>query len=112
MRTNNIYNSIEDFYTFLESNSAVLVYFSTTSCSVGEALEPKVESLLADSFPKIKLISADLNNNAKIATHFNAFVEPTILIFFEGKETIRRSRNISIFELEEAIKRPYQLIFE
>lgn len=112
MRTNNIYNSIEDFYTFLESNSAVLVYFSTTSCSVGEALEPKVESLLADSFPKIKLISADLNNNAKIAAHFNAFVEPTILIFFEGKETIRRSRNISIFELEEAIKRPYQLIFE
>ena len=112
MTTNNIYSSIEDFYTFLDTNSAVLVYFSTNSCSVGEALQPKVESLIADSFPKIKFISVDLNSNAKIAANFNAFVEPTILIFFEGKESIRRSRNISIFELEEAIKRPYQLIFE
>jgi len=112
MITDNIYNSIEDFCIFLEANSAVLVYFSTTSCEVGEALEPKVKHLVGNLFPKIKFISVDLNYNAKIAANFNAFVEPTILIFFEGKETIRRSRNISIFELEEAIKRPYQLIFE
>ena len=112
MITNNIYNSIKDFNTFLNTNSAVLVYFSTNSCSVGEALEPKVENLITAKFPKIKFISVDLNSNAAIAANFNAFVEPTILVFFEGKETIRRSRNISIFELEDAIKRPYKLIFE
>ena len=112
MTTNNIYNSIEDFNTFLDNNNAVLLYFSTNSCSVGEALEPKVKNLITNSFPKIQFISIDLNNNAELVASFSAFVEPTILVFFEGKETIRRSRNISIFELKEAIKRPYQLIFE
>jgi thioredoxin-like negative regulator of GroEL len=112
MKTNSIYNSIEDFNTFLKTNSAALVYFSTNSCSVGEALEPKVKNLIATKFPEIKFISVDLNSNAAIAANFNAFVEPTILVFFEGKETIRRSRNISILELEAIIKRPYKLIFE
>ena len=112
MTTNNIYNSIEDFYTFLDTNSAVLVYFSTNSCSVGEAFEPKVKSLVSSKFPKLKLYNIDLNFSPKLAAEHNAFVEPTVLVFFEGKETIRKSRNISIYELEEAIKRPYQLIFE
>ena len=52
------------------------------------------------------------NLSPSLAAKFSAFVEPTILLFFEGKETIRKSRNIGIFELENAIKRPYKLIFE
>jgi thiol-disulfide isomerase/thioredoxin len=112
MPIHNILNSIDDLQAFLNNNSAVLLYFSTNSCSVGEALEPKVENLVNSLFPEIKFISVDLNSNAEIAAYFSAFVEPTILVFFEGKETIRRSRNVSIFELEEAIKRPYKLIFE
>lgn len=112
MNSNKTFRSVEDVSTFLETNSAVLFYFSTNSCSVGEALEPKVINLIATKFPKIQHISIDLNSDAAIAAHFSAFVEPTILVFFEGKETIRRSRNISVFELEDAIKRPYQLIFE
>ena len=112
MISNNFNISNEKISTFIEANDAVLLYFSTNSCSVGEALEPKVQSLITSTFPKIKFISIDLNNNAEIAAKFSAFVQPTILIFFEGKETIRRSRNVSIFELEDTIKRPYQLIFE
>ena len=64
------------------------------------------------NFPKIKFLTIDINFSAKIAANYSAFVEPTILVFFEGKETIRRSRNISILELENAINRPYKLIFE
>jgi thioredoxin-like negative regulator of GroEL len=91
---------------------AVLVYFNTQSCNVGEALEPKVKHLLNTHFPKINMYTVDLNFSPEIAAYYNAFVEPTILVFFDGKETIRKSRIIGIYELEEAIKRPYQLIFE
>ena len=104
--------TFEDLNKKLTSEMALLLYFSTTSCNVGEALEPKVRNLLENNFPKIKFYKIDLNFNPEIAAHYNAFVEPTILIFFDGKETIRKSRNIGIYELEEAIKRPYQLIFE
>ena len=62
-------------------------------------------------FPEIKVFNIDLNFLPKLAANFNAFVEPTILVFFQGKEYIRKSRNIGIFELEQTIERPYKLIF-
>jgi hypothetical protein len=36
---------------------------------------------------------------------------PTILVFIEGKEFIRKSRNIGIEELGDLIARPYTLLF-
>jgi len=112
MSTQKIINSSDELNEILATQIAVLLYFSTTSCSVGEAFEPKVKSLVSSKFPKLKLYNIDLNFSPKLAAEHNAFVEPTVLVFFEGKETIRKSRNISIYELEEAIKRPYELIFE
>ena len=53
-----------------------------------------------------------MNENQVISAHFNVFAEPTVIVFFDGKETIRKSRNFGLQELEDAIKRPYQLIFE
>jgi len=109
--TKNI-NSIEKLEEILKTNDAVLLYFSTLSCNVGEALEPKVKTLLNTYFPKIIFHTVDLNFSPEIAAKYSAFVEPTILVFFEGKETIRKSRNIGVYELQEAIERPYKLIFE
>ena len=107
-----ISTSILECSNILESNKAVLLYFSTTSCAVGEAIQPKVTALLEEHFSKIMLVSIDLNFSPELAAHYNAFVEPTILVFFEGKEFIRRIRNISIAELKTTIERPYKLIFE
>ena len=105
-------SNLEELNAYIAHNEAILVYFNTISCNVGEALEPKVKTLLNTSFPKIKMYTADINLSPEISTAFNAFVEPTILVLFDGKETIRKIRNIGIYELEEIIKRPYQLIFE
>lgn len=105
-------NSLEELEEILKSEIAVLLYFNTISCNVGEALEPKVKNLLNTYFQKINFYTIDLNFSSEIAAKYSAFVEPTILVFFEGKETIRKSRNIGIYELQEAIERPYKLIFE
>ena len=105
-------NSLEHLEKILQETSVVLVYFSTNSCNVGEALEPKVHELLNTDFPKIAFYKVDMNFSPEIAAKYSAFVEPTILVFFEGKETIRKSRNIGIYELQSAILRPYKLIFE
>lgn len=104
--------SLEEIQETIASNLAVLVYFNTESCSVGEAFLPKVEKLVSNSFPKIKIFTVDLNISPEIAAHYSAFVEPTVLVFYDGKETIRKSRNISVFELDDVISRPYKLIFE
>lgn len=112
MNTSKQITDLIELQKIISEELAVLLYFNTQSCNVGEALEPKVKNLIDQYFPKMKMFLVDLNFSPEIAANFSAFVEPTILVFFDGKESIRKSRNIGLYELEEAIKRPYQLIFE
>jgi len=100
-----------DFEGIIQKNKGVLMYFSTLSCAVGEALESKIIDLLKTDFPKIPFYFIDINATSEISAKYLVFVEPTILVFFDGKETIRKSRNISLFELSEAIERIYKLVF-
>jgi hypothetical protein len=104
--------SLENLQSILTENTIVLLYFSTTSCPVGEALEPKVRDLISTQFPEIVFYTVDIKILPEISAKYNAFVEPTILVFFYGKETIRKSRNIGVYELQEAIEKRYKLIFD
>jgi len=108
----NTVTTLEEFEEILNKNIGVLFYFSTISCNVGEALEPKVLNLLESNFPKISFCFVDMNASPEVSANNNVFVEPTILVFFDGKETIRKSRIISIPELSNAISRIYKLAFE
>lgn len=95
----------------LEKYPAVLFYFSTLSCAVGEALEPKVRELIERDYPKIEFIWIDMNSAPEVLGAYQVFVEPTILLFVHGKEYLRRSRNIHLAELQGAIQRIYDLAF-
>jgi len=96
---------------FIQNRSIALVYFTTNSCSVADALKPKVIDLIKDKFPTIEIYFIDMNSSLELSAHYQVFVEPTIIVFVEGKETIRTARNISIFELETQLNRIYKLIF-
>jgi len=90
---------------------AVLKYFSHKKCSVCKVLQPKVQELLSKEFPKMQMESINIEKDPEKAAHHHVFAAPTILIFFEGKEYHRFSRNLSIGQLRAAIDRPYHLIF-
>jgi len=111
MNYNRISNQ-EELTQVLKDNLGVLFYFSRTTCNVGEALEPKIINLLNDNYPKIPFYFIDMDQNPDIAAKYSVFVEPTILVFFDEKETIRKSRNFSVIELSEAIHRIYKIAFE
>ncbi len=109
------YSTIEDLDTFnnvLEKEDAVLVYFSHEQCNVCKVLKPKVAELLENNFPKMKMYYADTVLNPEIAGQNKIFAVPTVVAFFGGRETFRKSRNIGINELGEQINRPYSMIFE
>lgn len=105
-------NTIEAFNDALQNEDAFLVYFNSSSCNVGEAIAPKIMNLIKEKFPKMKFYFVDRELSPAVAAHYSVFVEPTILTFFAGKETLRKSRHFSIEEVEDAIKRPYAIIFE
>ena len=101
-----------EYESIIKDNLGVLLYFSRVSCNVGEALEPKVIKLLEENFPKIPFYFVDMDKTPTIPVKYSVFVEPTIIIIFDGKETIRKSRIISIGDLSDSIDRIYKLAFE
>lgn len=103
--------SFDEFLQLKEKETALLAYFSTDICSVCKVLKPKVEELITAKFSQIKLAYIKSDKLPEVAAQNQVFAAPTLLIFFEGREYIRKSRNIGIGELEREIERPYSMIF-
>jgi len=103
--------SFEEFLKLKEEETALLAYFSTEACNVCKVLKPKVAELIQTEFPEIKLIYVKSDKLAEVAAQNQVFAAPTLIIYFEGREYIRKSRNIGINELQKEIQRPYSMIF-
>ena len=101
-----------DEFNQLKEEAALLAYFSTEACSVCKVLKPKVEAMISGKFPEIKLAYVKSEVLPEVAAQNQVFAAPTILVFFDGREYIRKSRNVGVSELQEAIARPYELMFE
>jgi thioredoxin-like negative regulator of GroEL len=100
---NKIKNTIKD-------NMAVMVYFSAPTCNVCHALKPKLLEALEENFSDFKVESVDISTQEDIAPHFGVFSIPTVLIFLDGKEFLRKSRHMSVGEVINEIKRPYEIM--
>ena len=103
--------SFDEFLILKNEEPALLAYFSTEICNVCKVLKPKVNEMIQHEFPKIKLVYIKSDILPELAAQNQVFAAPTILVFFEGKEYIRKSRNIGIGELQREIERPYSMIF-
>lgn len=102
-----------DLITFkesIESELAVAVYFSTSNCGVCHALRPKVEELFSIEFPAIKFVHIEIDKSPGISGEYSVFSAPTLLVFFEGKEFLRKVRLMGIQELQQKIERPYNML--
>ncbi|MBE0641653.1 MAG: thioredoxin family protein [Bacteroidales bacterium] len=91
---------------------AVMLYFYNDHCAPCISLRPKVEYLLEQEFPMLKLVLVNGESEAMTSAAFGVFSHPTLIIFFEGKEYIRESKYVSIGQLDRAIRRPYDLLFK
>jgi len=104
--------NLKEYEEIKSSDESALFYFSHDACNVCKVLKPKVEELLKDSFPKTKMYYVNTVNTPEIAAQQSILAVPTILVFFDGKEYIRKSRNIGLQELDSEIGRPYNMMFE
>lgn len=96
----------------IDTTPALLLYFFSDRCSPCLSLRPKVEKLLSENFPAMKLIYIDSEKHAEIAGHFGVYSNPTLLLFFDGHEHQRLSKYVAIPQLDAAISRPYELLID
>ncbi|MDA3823827.1 MAG: thioredoxin family protein [Bacteroidales bacterium] len=106
----NIY-SIQDLQAVIKNETMLVVYYSNDACSVCKVLKPKISEMLAQQFPKVEPIYIDIEKSPVISGQYRVFSIPTIYIYVEGKEHARFSRNVTLFDFERAIQKPYEILF-
>ncbi len=104
--------SLDEIEDAISTNAASLFYFSSDSCNVCKVLKPKVSEMLDEEFPLFRLYYVNTEQSPLLAGQFRIFSIPTLLVYFDGKSFFRKSRTISIAELENGIRRPYSLMFD
>lgn len=102
--------TLETINHTLQNNDAVMLYFSAPGCNVCHALKPKLSDAVMAEFPAFIIESIDISETPEIASHFTVFTIPTVLVFFQGREFLRKSRHMSVGEVIEAIRRPYHIM--
>jgi thioredoxin 1 len=100
-----------DIEGLVSAKPAVMIYFYNDNCAPCKVLRPKVQHLVEAEFPQIEFHLVNSEQFTALASKYGVFASPTLLIFFEGKEYIRESKNISIIELHNKIERIYKMVF-
>ncbi|WP_345970560.1 MULTISPECIES: thioredoxin family protein [Sulfurimonas] len=95
----------------LREKPAVMLYFSAPTCNVCHALKPKLVDAIETNFDAVEIVSIDISESPEIASHYSVFAIPTLLVFLDGREFLRKSRHMSVGEVVESIRRPYEIMF-
>lgn len=102
---------IKDIESLITEKTAVLLYFFNDNCAPCKILRPKIQELVQDEFPNIEFRLINAEQFPATSAQYGVFSSPTLLVYFEGKEYIRESKNISISELHDKIERIYRMVF-
>jgi len=103
---------LEELQNIIRTEVGVLLYFSGETCNVCHALRPKFKEVFDSEFPQLKQIYLDAHENPEVSAHFQVFSVPTMIVFMDGREFAREGRAVSLHQLTEKLKRPYQMMTE
>lgn len=103
-------NNNEEIKNMIRENEIVILYFSNKVCGACEVIRSKVEGIL-ESYSKVKSVEIDGGEHIKLAAMNDVFSFPLLILYVNGKETMRVGRNVDLLELENSIIRYYEMLF-
>ena len=103
--------SLREIEELKAQHATFCVYFSSPNCGVCQVLKPKLLDFLNETYPKIKVYQVDTAIYPDIAAQLGFYTNPSFIVFLNGQEFLRRSRSISLKEIDESLARPYNLMF-
>jgi thiol-disulfide isomerase/thioredoxin len=80
-------------------------------CGVCKVLKPKLAAMLTERFPAVGLAQVNCAAAPALAAEMGVFAVPTLILFTDGRESLRRSRSFGLEELAAALERPYGMLF-
>jgi len=101
--------NLNEFENNISKDIVVVAYFSHDECNVCKVLKPKIEKLVAQ-YDDFEFTYVNTKESTEICGQYTVFTVPTVIVFVEGKESKRFSRNFGMTELEELLDRYSELI--
>ncbi|MYL64662.1 thioredoxin [Bacillus hwajinpoensis] len=101
--------TLEEAKDGIEHNRLYFLYLYGTNCSVCHALLPQVEDVLKD-FPQITQEKLNVHEIPEAAGAFSVFTIPVLLLYVNGKESIREARFVNIESFRSSLKRIVTLL--
>ncbi len=86
------------------------IYFSAPNCGVCTVLKPKITLLFQQEFPKLNFYHINTAEQPETAAQLGLFTNPSLLVYLNGQEVLRRSRNINLNEVTAVLQRYYDLM--
>lgn len=90
-------------------NKITVLYFSGAICGACEIIKKKINRVLVD-YKEVAFIEVNGVEEKEIAAKYDAFTLPLMILFIEGKESLRMGRNIDMLEFKNVIDRYYKLL--
>ncbi|WP_431522044.1 thioredoxin family protein [Guptibacillus hwajinpoensis] len=103
--------SLEGARKGIEEYELYFLYLYGTNCSVCHALLPQVEDVL-EEFPQIKREKLNVHEIPEAAGEFSVFTIPVLLLYVEGRESIREARFVNIESFRSSIRRITSMLDE
>lgn len=103
-----IITSYEKLEYLIKNKDMLMIYFGSKACGVCNSMKPKVENMIK-RYPAINAVMVEADRSLSLSAKFNVFTVPVILLYIEGKESIREVRIISLDNLEQKIARYCQI---
>jgi thioredoxin-like negative regulator of GroEL len=101
--------TIENIRDFINNEQIALLYLTTTDCNVCKVLKPKIQDICCE-FELVKDKYIDIDDLPELKGEFSVFAAPTMILFIEGKETLRFSRNIDLYDFRQKLERYVDLL--
>lgn len=101
----------DELTRWVHARDGALVLFTEGGCRVAEAVEPKLQALVRERFPKLEQLVLSRDDVPELLAQLGVHVFPTVVAYFAGKESARFVRAFSLDAVAGAIERPYGLLF-
>lgn len=105
-------NQLSQLQDAIANDEALIAYFYSDHCAPCISLRPKVKEMIEKDYPKMNLHFINSEKFPEMTAEFGIFSNPTLLVFFDRKEYLRKSKYVSIPEMKQGIQRLYDMMFE
>lgn len=95
----------------IKDNPISIIYFSGSTCGACDAIKEKVLHFIKD-YNEIKFLEINAVENKELSAQHDIFSLPVLLLFINGKETLRLGRYFDMLEFRNSINRYYNLIYK